>query len=145
LEKSKQKSKKTPLEVALRFLRHRARSEKEIRVYLARHFESAEIDQVVKRLHDWKFIDDEEFAKTYVEFRSPSKPRSRRLLKLELAKKGIKIEDNLENLESEEVLAEKALNKKKTLKSFGQAVRFLQSRGFSWKVIEKTIKKRYNS
>src|SRR3989344_6625517 len=129
----------------LNFLAIRARSEKEIRDRLSKYgLAASEIEIEIEKLKKWKLVDDAEFAKTYIESKSRSRPPSRRLLDLELRRKGVTLEPSTYPLEPDYKLAQLALEKKKTLKSRDQAIRFLQYRGFSWEVIEKTVKNRYN-
>lgn len=132
------KKNKTPLEKVLYYLSYRSRTEKEIRDQFG-----AEItEELILYLKETKLIDDGEFAKLYTASRLRQAPRSRKLIELELKRKGI-VSDltHLNDLDS----AKSALEKKKTLKSRDQAIRFLQSRGFSWGIIEQVIKNKYNS
>ncbi len=138
----KLKRNKTPVEAALRFLSYRARSEKEVRDKLKKRFTPEEIDLVIQKFKEWNLLNDAQFAQSYVESRARSKPRSKRMIEMELKRKGVKLDFDLPQSDLE--LANAALEKKKNLRSFKQAVRFLQSRGFSWEVIEKVLKNRYN-
>ena len=77
----------------LNFLAIRARSEKEIRDRLSKYgLAASEIEIEIEKLKKWKLVDDAEFAKTYIESKSRSRPRSRRLLELELRRKGVTLE-----------------------------------------------------
>ncbi|MDO8488484.1 MAG: regulatory protein RecX [bacterium] len=145
-EKSvKRKKNSSPLAAALRFLSFRARSEQEMRLKLAQRYTSVEVDQTVARLKQLDLINDGDFARQYIESRSRSRPRSRKLLELELRRKGVKLDEEDQTPEINDLeLATTALKKKPHLKSWEQAVRFLTSRGFSWTVIEKVVKNRYN-
>jgi len=101
-----------------------------------------------------KFLDDQKFAAWLIESRSRSRPRGQRLLAHELKAKGIDemtINAHRMTTDDESSLAIKALSKKldrwKNLsyRDFRiKAGRFLSSRGFSWEVIERTVKKGYN-
>lgn len=125
----------------LKFLAFRARSEKEIRDRLAKyHTPEAEVKLIVDKLRLWHLVDDTSFARQYIESRSRSRPRSRKLLELELRRKGVNLEPNTYPLEPDIDLAQKALAKKSNLKSREQAIRFLQSRGFAWETIQKVLK-----
>ncbi len=74
---------------ALRFIKFRLRSEKEIRDKLKeKGFESALIDETVIFLKNLRFLDDELFAKLWVESRLKRSIGLKRL-RYELAKKGI--------------------------------------------------------
>lgn len=75
---------------AIRLLSYRARSEAEIRDRLRKaEMEEAVIDQVLLKLRDSELINDEGFSKEWIENRSTFRPRSRRLLQMELRQKGI--------------------------------------------------------
>lgn len=132
------KNKPSPFDRALKYLSYRPRTEAEIRTYLGPDC----TEDVITRLKRLKFIDDAKFAAWYVESRLRTRPRSTKLLELELKRKGVHLEDSpvINDFES----AALALQKKSRLKSRDQVIRFLHSRGFSWDVIEKVLKKRYN-
>lgn len=124
------KSKKSSLESAFHFLSFRSRSEKEMRDYLNKK-EFHQIDETIQKLKDLDFINDAKFAQEFIESRSKNKPKGKKALTIELARKGIRIE-NIEIDEKE--LATKALEKK-SFKSKEHMQRFLYSRGFSWDTI----------
>jgi regulatory protein len=74
----------------IRFLKFRGRSEKEIRDYL--HVKKAEpdiIEKIISYCKDLKFIDDEKFAADWVRSRSTYRLKSKKIIKIELIKKGI--------------------------------------------------------
>jgi len=133
------KNKKSPLENAFHFLSFRSRSEKEMRDFLKKK-EVLQIDETIDKLKELDFINDRKFIQEFVDSRSKNKPKGKKALIIELKRKGIDVEDLDIN---EDELAKKALEKKKP-RSFGQASRFLYSRGFSWNVIERTLKNWYN-
>lgn len=118
------------LNKAINFLSFRPRSEWEIK----RKFKSEEL---IKKLKELRLIDDEVFTKWYVEQRNTFRPKGRRMLEMELRRKGIKtkVETDLSEME----LAKRALKKKKFLDK-EKSIRFLASRGFSWETIEDVIK-----
>ncbi len=124
------KSKKSPLESAFHFLSFRSRSEKEMRDYLQKK-EFLQIDETIEKLKSLDFINDSKFAQEFIAARSNNKPKGKKALTIELARKGIKVE-NIDIDEKE--LAAKAMSKK-NFKSREQAQRFLYSRGFSWETI----------
>jgi regulatory protein len=77
-------------EAALVFLGYRPRSEREVRDRLRRNgFGQDAIDLAIARLHDWRYLDDEDFARRWVENRATHRPRGKRLLQQELRNKGI--------------------------------------------------------
>lgn len=63
-----------------------------------------EIKQIVKRLKEWKYLDDRDYAKSYIQSRCNLNPRGEYLLKWELKRKG------LENKVIEKALAEANLD-----------------------------------
>lgn len=75
---------------ALGYLSHRPRSQAEIERYLAEKGYSATlIEQVVQRLLAADYLNDEEFARRWLESRERTRPRSSRALRYELRQKGI--------------------------------------------------------
>lgn len=152
--------------LALRFLSYRPRSEKEIREKLKSKSSFAKasegqgkfilevIDKVIQKLKEKKFINDEEFARMFVGNRLRFRPRSLRLIKLELKQKGISPEiisnsilSEAEGLisndeDSAKMLVEKRIGRFKGLdkqKIYEKLGRFLASKGFSWDTIKKAI------
>jgi regulatory protein len=76
--------------IALRLLSVRARSEAELRRRLAmRQIPPPDIDAEIDRLKRVGLLDDEAFAQAWVANRRATAPRGRRLLRAELAGKGI--------------------------------------------------------
>jgi len=79
---------------ALHFLSYRPRSEKEVRYRLEEHgFSSEQIDVLLERLIRSELVKDDQFARLWVESRSEFRPRSHRLLRIELLQKGISEEE----------------------------------------------------
>lgn len=80
-------------EAALRLLTVRPRAEREIRDRLRQKgFGAAAIDGTVAKLEGWRYLDDAEFARTWVANREANQPRGRRLLEQELRQKGVERE-----------------------------------------------------
>lgn len=133
--------------IALKLLSSRPRSSQEIKKRLLSKSENTTlIDQIISDLANQKLINDTEFTKWYIESRSRSRPRSSMLLKRELKQIGISESDFGDSVDNFE-LAKLAYEKKKRLweklpaKSHKEkAIRHLQSRGFSWDIINKVIK-----
>src|SRR3989304_6331684 len=91
--KSAKSKKSSPFDRALNYLFFRARSEKEVRDYLNRFELDIEArEEIISRLKRLNYLDDEAFAKQFIESRSRTRPRSRGLLELELKRKGIKLD-----------------------------------------------------
>jgi|SRR3989344_1390756 len=149
---------------ALKFLSYRPRSEDEVRKNLLNsrgRFKSAKrnttpeiAEKIIAKLKEYKFINDEEFVRWWVEQRTNFKPRSLRLIKMELKQKGITTElidsviHNSEfkiqnDLELAKKLIEKRLNKYKSLpreEKFQKVARYLASKGFSYDIIKEIFK-----
>lgn len=145
---------------ALRFLSYRPRSEKEITDFLNRKkVQLSIISKILQKLKQINLVNDEEFAKWWIEQRTGSKPRGWRLIKMELRRKGIseeiiEVQSSKSKVQSEGELARIALNKKlKSLKQlspeqFRQKVgAFLLRRGFDFEtakgVIDEIFEKEY--
>jgi regulatory protein len=78
------------LEAALRFLEARARSEAEVRRRLTTAgYRSELVDGAIVRLVELGILDDEAFARAWVESRDRARPRGERALRRELALKGV--------------------------------------------------------
>ncbi len=85
---------------SLHYLKYRPRTRYEIETYLKKKgFSDTAVSGAIKRLEDYRFIDDAEFARMWVENRSRNRPRGAFALRRELAQKGVP-----------EALAEKALS-----------------------------------
>ena len=150
------------LALAYRFLAFRPRTVIEVEKYLQKKaqkyvFTPGEIQAALELLKDQGYVNDLEFIKSFVNSRNSLKPKSRRVLEMELKRLGV-AQANIdkyfsENETDENVLAQKALQKKmKSLslisdkkKRFIKAVSFLQRRGFSYDVAKKTYNERYKS
>jgi len=139
----------------LRFLSFRPRSEFEINEYLLRKNVGEETRKMVmQKLKVLKLIDDEAFARWWVEQRSTFRPRGIRMLKYELRRKGIDrdlIEKTIKENRSpatDLLLAEKLVQKKLSrLKNLPEAeakkklYRSLLQKGFSFEVLQKAVAK----
>ena len=81
------------LEAALRFLEARARSEAEVRRRLTTAGYRPElVDGAITRLVELGVLDDEAFARAWVESRDRARPRGERALRRELSLKGVERE-----------------------------------------------------
>lgn len=138
------------LNAALRFLSHRPRSEAEIRMRLWRRFEGETIDRVLLWLKERQMIDDVAFAQFWKENRESFSPRGKRLLKLELRRKGVDPEvigGVVEGIDEEESAYRAAQKKvhllaKEDYNTFRRKLgAFLGRRGFGYEVIDHTIKR----
>lgn len=147
---------------SLRFLSYRPRSEKEIKEKLkSKKAESQVIETIVQKLKEQKFLNDEEFTRWWIEQRTKFKPKSLRLIKLELRQKGITndiIEDQIlilhladkDQLLSEKERAKKLIeNKMERLKGltkqevYQKIGPFLARRGFDFDTMHEVIDEYY--
>lgn len=84
---------------ALRLLSYRPRSEAELRQRLARRgVPPPVIDDTIGHLRELGLADDEAFARSWVDSRQRTSPRSRRLLAMELGSKGVARQIGLDSL-----------------------------------------------
>jgi regulatory protein len=76
---------------SLQLLSHRARSSHEIRSYLQQRLQATPeaIEEIVARLTSSGYLDDEQFARTWVSDRERFRPRSPAALRSELRQKGV--------------------------------------------------------
>ncbi len=78
------------LDAALRYLRHRARSEAEMRTHLiGRGFDAAQINSVVERLRELRLLDDRSFAHEAIEQVQRRLPAGERLMRDVLERHGV--------------------------------------------------------
>lgn len=139
------------LDAALRFLTYRPRSEAETRTRLRKQgFADEEIGKVIEHLKEIHLLDDTAFAEYWKENRDSFRPRSQRLLKLELRRKGLGhdvINAAVEDIDEAENAYRAALTKARTVpvadyQVFRQKLGgFLQRRGFGYGVVNQTLKR----
>lgn len=142
------------LQFAMKLIGLRRRSEFEIRERLKQKNFSEEIsEETISELKKYKYLDDEKFAESYINDRINLRPCGKRLIKMELARKGVSeniIENKLDELlsfEKELELAEKIIAKK--LRIIGEEseknklrqklMASLQLKGFSFDIISKAL------
>ena len=142
------------LQQALLFLSYRVRSESEIRQNLLKHeIPEPVIDLTLEKLRQDGLANDNEFAQTWVENRSTFRPRSRRMLAMELRQKGLAAEamqSALENVDDEPLAYEAA--KKRAPRFINlewsefrkKLSEFLARRGFPYAVIAAVVSRIWN-
>jgi len=136
---------------AIRLLTSRPRSVREIRDRLKRkQFDDETIDRVITRLRDWRYIDDEAFARYWVENRESNRPRGRRLLEHELRLKGVDrdtVAEAIDDAEIDERTGALEIGRAK-LRSYrneeGSVARrrlgaFLARRGYGYEVVKSVL------
>ena len=134
----------------VRFIAVRPRSQKEITDYLKRKKTPEKlVEKIVGRLAEGGLIDDEAFARWWIEQRVTFRPKGKRALLAELGQKGIdrEISERIIGEEIDEMaLAQKAAEKKlRVLKNLPapelrqKMTNFLLTRGFSWETVKKIV------
>jgi regulatory protein len=137
------------LGAALRLLSYRPRSEVEMRQRLGLRFEAETVDRVVSHLKERQMLDDAAFARFWKENREAFRPRSRRLLEVELRRKGVDSEvvsQALMGVDDEELAHRAAQKKGRNLEKDYDVFRrklgaYLVRRGFSYEVTNRTVQR----
>jgi len=142
------------LQQALLFLSYRARSEAEIRKNLQKHeIPKTIIEETLEHLRRDGLANDDQFARAWVENRSTFRPRSRRMMALELRQKGLNDEaakSALEDVDDEALAFEAAQKRAPRLKGLEwnefrtKLSGFLARRGFSYSVIAPVVTRIWN-
>jgi len=143
---------------AVRFLAVRPRSVWEVRQKLERYrsrqkesLAEAHIDWVTEKLLAQGYLNDEEFARFWVEQRNQFKPLAPRALRYELLRKGIP-ENTIESVldgavDAESAALQAARSKARRMQRLNEEdfrkkmAAFLQRRGFSWPVVRDVLDK----
>ncbi|HET8563951.1 MAG TPA: RecX family transcriptional regulator [Candidatus Binatia bacterium] len=139
---------------AMLFLSYRARSESEIRQNLRKHeIPEPVVEHTLERLRQDGLANDKQFARAWVENRSTFRPRSRRLMTMELRQKGLDdeaVQSAMQDV-NDEALAYEAAQKKalrwKDLEwnEFRKRLSdFLARRGFSYSVVAPVVTRIWN-
>jgi regulatory protein len=126
----------------------RPRSEKETSDYLYKKIYEKKLDKeyirkIIEKLEKKKYLNDEAFAKWYVENRFVKKGISKKRLSLELAKKGISreiVERVLKDSgrdEKEEIL--KIIAKKRARYDDDKLIQYLRRQGFSYELAKDLV------
>lgn len=139
------------INAALNLLSHRGRSEHELRQRLRqRGFTSDAIDATITRVIEWGYLNDAQFASSWVEQRSASRPRSRRALQHELREKGVDREIISSAIDSAEIdelrdarqLATDKWRKDRDLpldKRRQRTASYLARRGYGWDIARQVL------
>ena len=142
-------SKTDALSLAINYVSKNLKTKKQVKTYLlGKGFNENVVWFCVDKLQEYKYIDDVEYSKRYIE--STSKQQGRRLIEYKLMAKGVKKEDIVLAYESCEILTEehafsvakkhiknKQLNKENLAKTY----RYLIGRGFSYEETNYAISK----
>lgn len=125
------------LSKTLNFISKSQKTQKQIKNYLTKKgFEESVVDYVLQKLEEYNFVNDEEFAKNFVKYKTKSSGKRKILIELkqrgvceDLAKNSVdcfsKDEENIYNV------AQKYLRlKERDFKTKQKAFRFLLSKGY---------------
>lgn len=137
---------------ALSYIAFKARTTEEVRKKLLEvDFSPEVVEKTLERLQYSGFLQDTQFALNWVENRTVFKPRGRKLLRLELQRKGLEqeaIESSMENLPTEDEMAFKAaeiyshrLQNLEWKKFRDRLSGFLLRRGFNYTTTNSTVTK----
>ena len=139
------------LDKVLRFVTLRPRSEKEINDWLKRKkIHESLYKELFDRLKRLELVDDEKFARWWVNQRSSFRPKPKRILNNELRIKGIEkeiIEEVLkeENVDEEKIARELLEKKKYKWKKLDRKIArqkmsgYLARKGFEWDAITRAV------
>jgi regulatory protein len=137
-------------EKALYYLSFRPRSEQEMRRYLKnKGLGEEQNEQILVRLKRARLVDDQDFARFWVESRQVHRPRGRRALRAELLRKGVPrdvIDTSIQDVDEEVQAFEAARSVVHRLSMLEQKVFFhrllgyLQRRGFGYDIAMRVTK-----
>jgi regulatory protein len=136
------------LEKTFTFITATMKTEKQIRDYLYKKgYLPAVVEYVLEKMRDYRYVDDLDYAQTYVE--NVGARKGKRLIKQTLFQKGISkenIESALETLETEDqesaaidVLTKYMRSKEPTRENFAKAFRYLIGKGFDYETAKKAM------
>jgi regulatory protein len=142
---------KTAKSAALKYLTLKLRSADELRQKLeSLGYDSETTEKAVSELASLGYINDTIYVQKYLYDRSKLKPKPKRMLKLELLKKGIK-ESIIDEILSEWQIDEPSLARRLVKKKYGKydlrdekiirrVYNFLMHRGFSLEIINSVVR-----
>lgn len=147
--RSRTREKRSARESALSLLEYRDRTEQELRQkLLEREYSKDEIEETVRFLKEYRYLDDEAYAMRFI--RSQSGKKSARQIRATLERKGVNREIIASCLEEEPVdeasqvrafLEKKGYRAGENLEAdvYRKLTASLARRGFSWDVIRRTM------
>ena len=140
--------KSVAFEKAMDYLGRGMKTAKQMRDYLDKKgYDSRVVEHVVTKLKEYRYIDDDAYAKLYVERNAATKGDRR--LKQELIQKGIAVSraeqyavtDDEQALTNATILAAKYMkNKVATIKTLANLQRYLLGRGYGFDVVNTVIR-----
>jgi regulatory protein len=140
---------------ALVFLNVRPRSQVEVEKRLVKYgFDNSIVEHVIIRLQDYKLISDEQFAKSWVENRTAFRPRSHKLMAIELRQKGVSdqiIVESIKEAGDEEPMAYQIASRyarrfvdTEWLEFRQRLGAYLMRRGFYYDLVSSVVQKVWN-
>ena len=133
---------------AINYINTSLKTSKQLRDYLNKKgYDKITIDYVIDKLKEYNFLNDRQFAESYIN--TYRNKYGQNMLKNKLFEKGVNkdiIEEVLNDFETEETIIDKLLLKKIGNKQFdndlyAKCLRFLAGRGFSFEEINSAIKR----
>jgi regulatory protein len=139
------------MDAAAHYLSYRPRSESEVRQRLRRRgFDDETVEAVISRLKEKQLIDDVAFSEYWRNNRMTFSPRSARLIKLELRRKGVAAEtinEALKNVNDENSVYEAGLKKARRVSESDyddfrrRLYDYLRRRGYSYESVSYAIER----
>ena len=137
------------LTLSINYVTKTLKTKKQVKTYLlGKGFTDEIVWYCIDKLKEYKYIDDCEYAKRYIE--TTSKSQGKRLLEYKLMMKGVKKEDinfayeecDVPHKENALAVAEKHIkNKERTKENLAKTYRYLVGRGFSYEEANYAISK----
>ena len=136
------------LDKALSFVTKSKKTQKQAKEHLfSKGYTEQTVESVIEKMKDYRFLDDGDYAESYA--KSYSKTKGKKLIEMELKKRGISEEDMslaIENIgdqtESAVLIAEKYLkNKQKDKANLLKCYKYLLSKGFDYEVSKTVIER----
>lgn len=132
---------------ALEWSLTRPHSEREVNDYLYKKIYERKLDKnyiglIIEKLKEKRYVDDEAFARWYVENRFVKKGISRKKLSMELMKKGVarEIIDTVLDLRNDEEEIKKIIAKKRAKYDDEKLIAYLCRQGFDFQLTQELVR-----
>lgn len=134
------------LDKALSFITKSKKTQRQVKEHLySKGYTEQTVESVIEKMKDYRFLDDSDYALVYA--KSYSKNKGKRLIEMELKRKGVSDEDMTDALEnigdqtdSAVSIAEKYLkNKQKDKTNLLKCYKYLLSKGFEYDVAKSAV------
>ncbi len=134
------------LDKALSFITKSKKTQRQVKEHLySKGYTEQTVESVIEKMKDYRFLDDSDYALVYA--KSYSKNKGKRLIEMELKRKGVSDDDMTEALEnigdqtdSAVAIAEKYLkNKQKDKTNLLKCYKYLLSKGFEYDVAKSAV------